>query len=162
MKISKNLFVRIKNLSNVNNKLRDIGVEFNVNKWGSPRYNQLFGEQDTLYKRSTELEALIDKDFSIVMEMFKSNPDVGFNIDDIVYMLESKQSSAGKLIIENEHYLIYAAIKEHFDEKLTVISLDTSHNKEDNFYGYVFNSKEYFTKLMAKSSEVAKKFSDLC
>lgn len=162
MKISKNLFVRIKNLSNVNSKLRDIDTELYRHTRGSASYNEISKKESVLAARANELETLIHKDFSIVMEMIKSNPDVVFNLDDIIYMLESKQSSAGKLIIENEHYLIYDAIKEHFDEKLTVICLDTSHNREDNFYGYVFNSKEYFTKLMAKSSEVTKKFSNLC
>ena len=162
MKISKNLFVRIKNLLDVSNKLRDIDTELHAHKRGSASYNEISKKESALTARANELEALIDKDFSIVMEMFKSNPDVVFNIDDIVYMLEYKQSSSGKRVIEKNPYIIYAIIKDKLNEKLTVISLDTSHNKEDNFYGYVFNSKEYFTKLMAKSSEVAKKFSDLC
>jgi len=56
---------------------------------------------------------------------------------------------------------IYNCIFHRFDERLTVISLDTSVIPEDNFYGYAFYTEEHFINLLAKSQEITKKFSGL-
>ncbi len=161
MKISKNLFVRFKKVYNINNKLHNIDMKMRNLSSGDKEKEELYKEESVLCEKRKHLQELIDKDFQEVLKMFDENLDVVFDIEDIAFMLEAKQSSIGKIVMEKNEYLIIDFIKQQLDEKLTVVSTDIYSNKEDNFYGYVCYSDNYFDEMIKKSQVITKKSSGL-
>lgn len=161
MKISKNLFVRFKKVYNINNKLNNIDMKMRNLSSGDEEKEKLYKEESALCEKRKHLQELIDKDFQEVIKMFDENLDVVFDIEDIAFMLEAKQSSSGKIVMEKDEYLIIDFIKQQLDEKLTVVSSDIYSNKEDNFYGYVCYSDNYFDEMIKKSQAITKKSSGL-